>query len=425
MRTSWLTLPASRFASLLQSPPQTIAEATYTDPDMPHLSSFLFKLSGPRRHDVLSRLVRDLDESVHPLADFSTVVKHEEATDWYRDGQRVGLRSASLTWHSVAPRKVDKCSDDTPGIVGTGRWLARFTRVPPPRANVVDEVYLALYDPEGIHVYRHDGVFGLTSSGRLTPIAGQQIQVYSGMGVRGWRAALELYILPKFKASGLDRLGYLAFDDPAVIAAVAEQKAQDVSACDDDIYADTPLGDRGGTARARTLQALVLAIDQELHPKAVFSKSVTVPLGGESSQTSWKRDGSWRRDGVDVQCRTGRLTWQKKGGWLVEFHGIRLQQQQQQQQEQQQQQQLARGDGEVLLGLYTPLGLYVYRHDQLTGISSSGKLRSIVKGVAVKLYGPTNEPDWRRALEGTILPRLDESGCERLAFVDWKNGVQR
>ena len=40
-------------------------------------------------------------------------------------------------------------------------------------------------------------------------------------------------------------------------------------------------------------------------------------------------------------------------------------------------------------------------------------------GYQVRVQGPRDERSWRAALEGTILPRLDASRCERLAFVEW------
>ena len=69
--------------------------------------------------------------------------------------------------------------------------------------------------------------------------------------------------------------------------------------------------------------------------------------------------------------------------------------------------------------IYTPRGIYVYRHDLSLGVSRAGK-RTETAGFQIKLAGPRRELDWERALDGTMLPKLDASdGCDRLAFVRW------
>ena len=463
---SWLTIPANRFASMISPDAKaTMAESTYTDEGMPKLSSTLFRLAPTKRYKVLTRVVHNLDKELHPEADFSQADDPHVA--WLRDGKRIGLRTTFLTWRTMAARAADLFP---PGLTKTGQWLVRFTGVPPPSLQLVDELYLAICSPEGIHVVLHDGAFGLTTSGRMTPSRGRQIQIFSGVGVRGWRAALELYIFPKMQAAGLRRLGDVDFDDADVIAAVADELGQGGSSSDgvgsgggsrscgdgndgdvppSDIYAGVPLGERATNSRSRVLTAIIRSIDRELlHPDSDFEAASTVHLdvGGHESSTSdatsprsprstssprsaWKRDSSWRRDGLNVHCRANGLTWDHRNGrWLFAAYNIRVGS--------------ARvtvhdsldhihGEGknvelesgtrtdELLLGLYTPSGLYVYRHDLALGMASSGKLMNAVKGGQIRLYGPKGERDWRRALEESILRKLDESRCERLAFVDW------
>ena len=75
---------------------------------------------------------------------------------------------------------------------------------------------------------------------------------------------------------------------------------------------------------------------------------------------------------------------------------------------------------ELLLALYTPRGVYVYRHDLRLGMSTNGKAteatgRTITLGADV--WGPCDVESWQSALDGAILPKLDESGCERVAEV--------
>ncbi len=78
---------------------------------------------------------------------------------------------------------------------------------------------------------------------------------------------------------------------------------------------------------------------------------------------------------------------------------------------------------ELLLAMYCPNGVYIYKHDLQTGLSRTGKAQS-VKGSAIKLQGRRGTLDWREALEDEMLPKLDESvGCERLVFVAWPDSL--
>lgn len=72
---------------------------------------------------------------------------------------------------------------------------------------------------------------------------------------------------------------------------------------------------------------------------------------------------------------------------------------------------------ELLLGLYTPRGIYIYRHDMYFGVSSCG-VATAEAGYSIQLYGPCGTLQWDHALSA-ILRKLDESGCKRVALVQW------
>ena len=73
---------------------------------------------------------------------------------------------------------------------------------------------------------------------------------------------------------------------------------------------------------------------------------------------------------------------------------------------------------ELLLAVYTPRGVYLYRHDGRLGVSTNGKVTAVT-GYTIKMYGPRGEADWASSLDGSVLPKLDESGCECVAVVRW------
>ena len=437
-----VTLAASRYAELLALG-RTVTERTYADMDLPPLSRKLATLSGTRRSSVLRQLVRSLDMTEwHPGADYWADA--EDGTGWVRDGKRIGIRTGQLRWESST-------------ALHPGRWCVRFGNVP--RAADCDELLLALFFPHGVHIVRHEGKFGLAKNGHRT---GSQINVYGPSGIRGWTAALELFMLPKLMASGCGMLeDGVAFDHPAFISAAREvdelralvdepdapQKPGEGEGRDYErrlvtsAYAGLPLHDAAPRSRAAALGRLVRAVDERLHPDALFQDPVRVNLlpgeetrvGGAdgaaeaaaqamasvstaaATRGGWQIDCSWRRDGARVVCRSAMLLREASAGrWRFLFSKVKLADS-------------SRGaeaagmpPSELLLALYSPAGVHIYRHGGTLGLTRMGRATVDSGEYQIKLHATRGEADWRRALEGKLLPMLDESEtCERVAFVDW------
>ena len=73
---------------------------------------------------------------------------------------------------------------------------------------------------------------------------------------------------------------------------------------------------------------------------------------------------------------------------------------------------------ELLLALATPRGVYIYRHDLQVAVHRNGRLTDLT-GHQIRMYGPQGETSWQVVVNNNFLPKLDESGSERLAFIDW------
>ncbi|CAE8585313.1 unnamed protein product [Polarella glacialis] len=67
---------------------------------------------------------------------------------------------------------------------------------------------------------------------------------------------------------------------------------------------------------------------------------------------------------------------------------------------------------ELLLALYTPRGIYVYRHDLKHGLSAAG-VKTAISGSGINVYGPTGGSNSSKALDA-MLQKLDSSVCQRL-----------
>ena len=71
---------------------------------------------------------------------------------------------------------------------------------------------------------------------------------------------------------------------------------------------------------------------------------------------------------------------------------------------------------ELLLAAYTPRGIYLHRHDGRLGVTTNGKATAAL-GSTINVYGPCDEADWASALDEAVLPKLDQRGCDCLAFI--------
>ena len=89
--------------------------------------------------------------------------------DWRRDGRRVACKSAQLRWNAGK---------------GHAYWKLQFCDVKlatDERDAAFDELLLAAYTPEGVHVFRHDLRSGVGTSGKRTAATGKQIKVFGPM----------------------------------------------------------------------------------------------------------------------------------------------------------------------------------------------------------------------------------------------------
>ena len=144
---------------------------------------------------------------------------------WSRDGRRVACRHAGLMWEASQ----------------SGRWRVDWTCTLPEGADGgrgaagveggggggrcgFDELQLVLYSPAGLHVYAHDGRFGVGSRGKSRSVtaAGEdaclvQVRVYGSSGEHEWESALET-ILGKLDASGCERLAHLRWEEVELVS---------------------------------------------------------------------------------------------------------------------------------------------------------------------------------------------------------------
>ena len=162
------------------------------------------------RGKVLTAFARCHDAELHPGATFEDAVagedvsgrrrgQHQAAYDWQRDGRRVACKGAQLAWNR------DK-----------EYWKLQFRDVKLATAGgrdaAFDELLLAAYTPEGLHLFRHDLRAGVSTSGVSTAAVGKVINFDGPKYERNWHVALG-EILGKVEDKGCRPLAFVPWGD--------------------------------------------------------------------------------------------------------------------------------------------------------------------------------------------------------------------
>ena len=294
--------------------------------------------------------------------------------DWLRDECRVACRTAMLRWDGVH-----------------AAWEARWANVRLANGDSrptapFDDLLLALYTPAGVIVYRHDLCTGVARAGRQTETRGHTIRLAAHAGDANggmeWGSSLER-ILDRLDSSSCECLTVIGLDDPLVQGAVAERPRELMA----EAYRFAPLARLSPKARGRVLRQLCLVVDKQIFPGAridEFSNNVF----------------DYMRVDADVEervtCRGAQLTW-SGGRWWCQFTNVKLSAPSSDK---------ANGFEHLLLALYTPCGVFMYKHDLRTGVTTNGK-RTADNGHQIQVCGPSRQRDWRQALD-IICEKLGE-----------------
>ena len=146
----------------------------------------LGNITPKKRGDIVEKVVRRQDQLTNPDATFSDPTpgtsvngkkrgRSAEKYDYGRDATKVEVKASALYWD---------CS--------MKRWCLMFRNV---KRDEHDELRLAAYAPDGIHIHKHDGA-RFSTTGKATASSGGQIAICGPQHETDWRAALKV-MLPK------------------------------------------------------------------------------------------------------------------------------------------------------------------------------------------------------------------------------------
>ncbi|CAE8613489.1 unnamed protein product [Polarella glacialis] len=167
-------------------------------------------------------------------------------------------------------------------------------------------------------------------------------------------------------------------------------------------YKGLPLADFSGQVRGTILKSFARQQDQKLNPGVEFQDAMAglCVNGVQRGQSMAKYD--WLRDGVRVKFKSSQLAWETDH-WRVQFACVKINRENPD---------LPYFD-DLLLAVYAPLGIFLYRHDLKLGLSTDG-IRTDIYGCKIQVNGPCRAP-WPEALD-VILEKMDGSGCTCLGF---------
>ena len=159
-------------------------------------------MSPPLRGLRLQRVVLEIDKFLHSRSFFehfcsehtcsgSMRGQHNASVDWIRDGKRVEVKSAQLSFNKSCQK-----------------WLCEFSSIKHDR---FDELLLAIYSPRGLDVFKHDGVFALSTRGIATETSGKCIYVGAPSGELDPICALQ-FIEAKLEANNCPRIARIFWD---------------------------------------------------------------------------------------------------------------------------------------------------------------------------------------------------------------------
>ncbi|CAK0850364.1 unnamed protein product [Prorocentrum cordatum] len=352
----------------------------------------LSTLNPSLRGNVLAELAREVDCELHAESTLQDPLLNGRVGsaeyDWLRDGLRIECKSSMMAWRSSA-----KCWHFCFQGVKIAHNQARMT-------SAFDELILVLYTPRYLYFYKHDGTFAFSSVGLRTAVQGHQIQISGPRCEKDWTTSLRS-ILRKLddETNTCSLQSVMPLTDPRISRALSQRCHMT-----NQIFLGAPLSDIAPAVRGKRIEALACRVDGIVNRGAHIQNPGLGHCANGSRRGLHQSAFDWCRDDIRVECKSGQLCWDRSGRrWKVSFQCVKLRG-------------LIQFD-ELLLAIYTPKGIYIYRHDNESFVASNGASTHL-KGHRVNLYGPCQEADWVKALDA-ILCKLDRSGCQSVAFVEW------
>lgn len=357
----------------------------------------LAELDPARRGALCQEWARQMLQRVYPNSSITDAVpgtcvngqrrsRGQAEFDFTMDCKKIEVKSASLQWAQ-----------------STNRWSflfrsVKFPHLVLPKGGSFDKLYLVLFSPKGLHLVEHDMRTAISRDGLYTPVNGYKVQMQGAKGAT-WQDSVDM-ILEKFCTGGDCSLVAKASISDSLISSLCKKHADYAG----QFFRGKPFSSMSPHLRGSRIEKLVLRIDQKLHPACRFSvlcDELTVS-GTKRGQNAASVD--WIRDAKRIEVKHGKLSWCKlRKNWQCAFSHIKED-----------------CFDELLLAVYSPKGLDVFKHDGVYGMTTSGR-NTKIKGKHVRTASPHGELDPLVGLQ-CIIAKLVGNNCRHIARVVWDDG---
>ena len=389
-RCGFVTLDASQFKHLWEDLGSTA---------LPYNGHPLAQLNASRRGVLLQEWACQVLKEANPNAFFEEAIPgtcvngqrrsaSQAEYDFQLDDRKGEVKSSQLLWEE-------------------NKWHVLFRGVKFPHlmswnTSSFEDLYLVLFSPKWLHLVKHDLQTGISRAGLQTELSGYYVHIRAGANCLCWEEALQT-ILDKLCTQG----------GCSLIAKADISETRILDMCNKHegfarrFYHRKPFGSMSSQLRGVRVQRMVLEIDKLLHSRSFFVHCSKEQTCSGSKRGQHNASVDWIRDGKRVEVKSAQLCFYKPcQTWRCAFLGIKRD----------------RFD-ELLLAIYSPRGLDVFKHDGVFGLVTRGAATETC-GKGIQVRGPSGELDPIRALQ-FIEAKLEANNCPRIARIFWDQRVLR
>ena len=259
-----------------------------------------------------------------------------------------------------------------------------------------DDLYLVLFSPKWLHLVKHDFHTGVSRAGLETPSAGYYIHIRGRENNICWEKSLHRILDKLCTQGGCSLIAKADISEPWILDLCNKHEGYGRQ-----FYHCKPFGLMSPQLRGLRVQRIVWEIDKLLHFRSFFEHCSNEQTCSGSIRGQHNASVDWIRDGKRVEVKSGQLSFNKcQQTWLCEFFAIKHD-----------------CFDELLLALYSPRGLDVFKHDGFFGLTTTG-IATETKGKRIWVRAPSGESDPIRALR-FIEAKLEANNCPCIARIFW------
>ena len=257
------------------------------------------------------------------------------------------------------------------------KWCVSFGFFRGINFQLLHELYLIIVSPKSLHLLKHDTYTGVVQS----PTGDQHISMFGRAG-SGWEESFGEILHQLCGVGSCEDIGSADIWDP-----LFRQLCEESMGYCYQFYGGKPFAAMGSILRSFRIKSLIQEVDRLLHPKSKFSRLC--------SSSDWKRDQTRVAAKLSSLCHCPR-----KDRWYCYFTGIKL-----------------GYFNELLLAIYSPRGLDIFRHD---GVYGFGNLETVLPGQSksFSVESAPGENDVWRSLQ-LIEDQLQANNCPKIASIPW------